>query len=76
MSTLAQIEIKRTQECQKGGSKQAKNSGVHKGRKTASKNKNPISSAGKDPNVKAILQSDLSICITVSAIGVSRSKEN
>jgi DNA invertase Pin-like site-specific DNA recombinase len=76
MSTLAQIEIKRTQEYQKGGSTQAKNSGVYKGRKMDSKNKDLISSGGKDPKLEAFLQSDLSIDITVSTKGVSRSKEN
>lgn len=73
MSTLAQIEIERTKERQEEGIAQAKKKGIYKGRKAGTKNKDSISLVGKYPNVKACLESNMSIDKTVSATGVSRS---
>lgn len=73
LAVLAQQEVEKTKERQAEGIAQAKQRGVYKGRKKGSKNKDFASKVEKYPDVKACLDSGMSISKTVIATKISES---
>ncbi len=73
LAIFAQSELARIRERQAEGIAEAKKRGAYKGKPKGAKNKDFKSKVEKYPNVKACLESGMSIDKTVSATGVSRS---